>query len=143
MPNIITDSSPQTKRADALRKAGKNRTQQATQRAEKAIRQLIKDGGNINFSSVARTAGVSTKFLHQNDELSDRIRTLADQQKGKSPRPVTPTKTAGESAIISILKKELENEKARNKKLREELHQLETAREHLLGRLLQYEDFLQ
>ncbi len=87
MPNIVTDYSPAAKRAEALRQAGKKRTQTSVEKAEKAIRQLIKDGGAINFSSVARNAGVSTKFLHQNEELAERIHTLNAQQKGKPPTP--------------------------------------------------------
>lgn len=142
MLNTAPDTSPEEKRADALRKAGKKRTQEAITRTEKAIRQLIKDGGAINFSSVARNAGVSTKFLHQNQELAERIRTLADQQKGKPPRRLTEARDTGDSPIIAVLKKELENEKQRTKQLRNQIEELEDANQKLLGRLMQYETYM-
>lgn len=112
------------------------------EKAEKAIRQLIKDGGAINFSSVARNAGVSTKFLHQNEELAERIHTLNAQQKEKPPRRLAEARDTGDSPIIAVLKKELENEKQRAKQLRKQIEELEDANQKLLGRLMQYENYM-
>lgn len=142
MSNIVPDYSPAAKSAEALRQAGKKRTQESVEKAEKAIRQLIKDGGSINFSSVARNAGVSTKFLHQNEELAQRIHTLSTQQKGKPPRRLAEAKETGDSPIIAVLKKELENEKQRTKQLRKQIEELEDANQKLLGRLIQYETYM-
>lgn len=143
MSNFVTDDSPAAKRADALRWAGKKRTQESVEKAEKAIRQLIKDGGAINFSSVARNAGVSTKFLHNNAELGERIRTLSAQQKGKPPRHPVEGKRSGDSPLISVLKKGLENEKQRNAELRKQITELEKANRQLYGRLIQYENYME
>ena len=140
--DTTTSTSPEERRAEALRKAGKRRTQEAVARTEKAIRLLIKDGGAINFSSVASNAGVSTKFLHNNKELAECINTLATQQKAKPPHRLGQTKGTGDSTIISVLKRELENEKQRNRKLQAKIKELTEANELLYGRLMQYETYM-
>lgn len=126
-------------RDQALKEAGRNRTQAAVQRAEKGIRQLLKDGGTISFSSVSRAAGVSTKFLHQNEDLATRIRHLSAQQKG-TQRPNTPDELTGESAIIAALRRQLTDQDERHKKqvreLKNHIRQLEQQNEVLYGKLI-------
>lgn len=127
-------------RDQALKEAGRNRTQAAVQRAEKGIRQLLKDGGAISFSSVARVSGVSTKFLHQNKELSERIRHLAAQQKG-APICAPETKLTGESAIIAALRRQFHDQEERYKKqvreLKTRIAELERQTQVLYGELAQ------
>lgn len=106
---IQSRTGDENARDEALREAGRNRTATAIAKTEKGIRQLIKDGGTISFSSVARTAGVSTKFLHQNEELATRIRHLAAQQKG-TPTSAARTQLTGESAIIAALRRQLHDQ---------------------------------
>jgi len=82
------------RRAAALRLAAQARRQAAVARAETAIRQLIKDKKQINFRSVARTAGVSLDFLYANTGLRQRIEKLRAQEMAAAslpaPRPARP-----------------------------------------------------
>lgn len=81
---------------------------------EKGLRVLIKDGGQISFASVARASGVSTKFLHQHPDLSSRIRQLRTQQMGGAENAHEAT-TAGESAVIAALRRQLREQKERHR----------------------------
>lgn len=116
------------RRAEALREAAKGRTARAEQAAEKGLRALIKDGGQISFAAVARASGVSTKFLHRHPDLSSRIRQLRTQQMGGAENAHEAT-TAGESAVIAALRRQLREQKER--------HRAET--QGLRGRLAAHE----
>lgn len=102
------------RRAEALREAARGRTVRAEQAVEKGLRVLIKDGGQISFASVARASGVSTKFLHQHPDLSSRIRQLRTQQMGGAENAHEAT-TAGESAVIAALRRQLREQKERHR----------------------------
>lgn len=140
----LAPTTGQEKRDAALRQAGANRTNEAVKKAEKGIRQLLKDGGVISFSAVARAGGVSTKFLHQNKELSERIRHLATTQKG-TPTRAPETALTGESAIIAALRRQLHNQDEHHKtqvgELKTRIRELEEQNQVLYGKLAQYEGF--
>lgn len=135
-----TRTGNENARDEALRQAGRNRTATAIAKTEKGIRQLIKDGGTISFSSVARTAGVSTKFLHQNEDLATRIRHLAAQQKG-APKRHPETQPTGESAIIAALRRQLHDQEQRHRNqirdLKKQINELEQQNQVLYGELTQ------
>lgn len=125
-------------RTDALRRAGQDRTARAVKAAERGIRALLKDGGQISFRSVARASGVSTKFLHQHPDLSARIRTLRDQQRGTVEATHEATVT-GESAVIAALRRQLrdgeERHRAETASLRARIKQQDAQIATLYGRL--------
>jgi len=113
------DTAAQQRRNDALRTAARARTATATARAEKGIRTLIRDGGRINFTSVARASGVSARFLHHHHDLAARIRTLAAQQRGALEERHAVTVT-GDNAVIAALRRRLREQ--------DDAHRAETAR---------------
>lgn len=126
------------RRAEALREAARDRTTRAETAVEKGLRTLIKDGGQISFAAVARASGVSTKFLHQHPELSARVRTLRDQQKGLAETRHEKSAT-GESAIISALRRRIREQEDRHrsetKSLRSRLAEQERQIAALYGEL--------
>lgn len=125
-------------RDQALKDAGRNRTQAAVLRAEKGIRRLLKDGGAISFSSVSRAAGVSTKFLHQNEDL-------AAQQKGESRAQPAEEQLTGESAMIAALRRQISDQDEKHKKqvreLKNHIRKLDQQNQVLYGKLTQHEGF--
>lgn len=125
-------------RAAALRRAARTRTEQATRKAEKGIRTLIRDGGRISFSAVARSADVSTKFLHTHPDLAPRIRQLAAQQRGTDEQAHETTST-GDNAIIAALRTRLrdqaENHRAEVASLRARVAEQDKQIAALYGRL--------
>ncbi len=62
-----------------LRLAARQRTQQAAQRAEAALRELSSAGQAISFSAVARRADVSTDFLYAEPRLRAQIERTRSQ----------------------------------------------------------------
>lgn len=98
------------RRASALRQAAQAKRQAAVTRAETAIRALIKGKQEINFRSVARTAGVSLDFLYGNDDLRTRVEKLRDQQKAR-PAPDPRPEHADSSDIVHILTEKLRRER--------------------------------
>lgn len=129
---------PAERRAAALREAAANRTERAQLAAERGIRALIKDGGQISFSAVARASGVSTKFLHTHPDLSARIRSLRHQQRGAT-ESIHESNATGESAVIAALRRQLRDEQERHRKetaaLRSRIKTQEAQIAALYGRL--------
>jgi hypothetical protein len=106
-------SAPATageRRAEALRRAAQAKRQAAITRADTAIRKLIKDREEINFRSVARTAGVSLDFLYANNDLRQRIEKLRTQQTAR-PAPGPQDTTGKHDDIVHILTTKLRQER--------------------------------
>ena len=75
------------------------------------VRELLKRGAPINFTAVARVAGVTSAFLHRHSELSPRIHHLREtQREGTAPPDVNAR--AAESAVIAALRCKLKEEEA-------------------------------
>lgn len=110
------------RRAEALREAARDRTVRAESAVEKGIRTLIKDGGQISFAAVARASGVSTKFLHQHPDLSARIRSLRDQQRGAAETQHEASAT-GVPGVIAALRREMREQQQRHRAETKELRE--------------------
>jgi hypothetical protein len=129
------------RRAEALRRAASSKRKAATTRAETAIRQLIKNQQEINFRSVARTAGVSLDFLYANTDLRRRIETLRAQHAEQTPTPATrqtPEDPAGN--IVHVLTRQLREERAAR---RAAVHDLEQRLAAAHGELLRVRRLMQ
>ncbi|MFE7402233.1 DUF6262 family protein [Streptomyces sp. NPDC057557] len=79
------------RRVEALRKAARDKREQAVQHAENGIRRLIKENEEITFRSVARAAGVSLDFLYAHADLRRRIETLRSQEQSATRIPAETT----------------------------------------------------
>ena len=77
------------RRADALRGAATARSQDAEERARRAIRELHGRGVEVNFATVAHTANVGPDFLYRHTQLRAAIEQLrGNQQRAPSRLPV-------------------------------------------------------
>jgi hypothetical protein len=74
---------------DNLRAAAARKREHATERAETALRALIKRGAPITFRGVAAEAGCSPDFLYSSPTLRPRIEHLRAQQQA-TPRRTRP-----------------------------------------------------
>jgi len=73
---------------DNLRAAAARKSKHATERAETALRAVLKRGDPITFRGVAAEAGCSPDFLYNSPTLRPRIEHLrAQQQASPPPRP--------------------------------------------------------
>ena len=122
------------RRADALRRAAQAKRQAATARADAAIRQLIKEKKDINFRSVARTAGVSLDFLYASTDLRQRVEKLRNQQAaGTASRVLAQPAAAEQDDIVHILTTKLRQERDARRAVISELEtQLAAAHGELL-----------
>jgi hypothetical protein len=71
---------------DNLRRAARAKSAAAAERAEGALRSMLKTGEPITFRGVAGTAGVSLDFLYRSAQLRPRIEQLRAQQR-RAPSP--------------------------------------------------------
>lgn len=104
-----------------------------SKKVEKAIQDLIKQKGNINFNSIATKANVSKSFLYNHPVLRDRIEHLRKQQVGLKTIKNVKRKTTDSSKDVII-----ETLKNKNKQLRKENVNLKLQLEKYLNKM--YED---
>jgi hypothetical protein len=106
-------STAAQRRADALRRAAQAKRQAATDRADAAIRKLVKTQQEISFRAVARTGGVSLDFLYATPGLRRRIETLRAQQTASTPAAATgPGPSQSDASIVHTLTIKLREERA-------------------------------
>jgi hypothetical protein len=106
-----------------LRTAAQRKSQATTERAETALRQMIKNGEPITFRGVARTASCSIDFLYGNAELRGRIEHLRSQQQ-KQPAGARADVEANSSNVVRALTAQLVELRRRH---REEVDELRAA----------------
>ena len=106
---------------DNLRAAARRKSENATTRADQAIRQLIKDGQPITFRSVARTAGCSIDFLYSSSDLRPRIEHLRAQQQGTPPPARQASGQPSESSLVRTLTAQLNELRHRHHRETQEL----------------------
>ncbi len=117
-------------RNEVLRAAAQAKHTTATKRAEVALRTLIKTGAQINFRTVANTAGVSVDFLYRHPELRARIEHLRSrQQQPQPPAAVAPPQRDQDSGVLVALT-------ARLREARGEITELKTQLAAAHGELL-------
>ena len=121
---------------DNLRAAAIRKSEHATERAEIALRALIKRGDPITFRGVATEAGCSPDFLYNSPTLRPRIEHLRAQQQATPPTRRRPVATDGPatSNVVRALSAQLT---ALKKQHHDELAALNTALSAAHGELLQ------
>ena len=107
------------RKIEALREATDRKRQEALDKTNAAITQLLKEGKRINFPSVAKEAGVSVTYLYKIDEIKERILHLRKQQEASSKKPIAPQSASDKSKQVII------------NKLRERIRQLEVDNQEL------------
>lgn len=108
---------------DNLRAAAQRKSQATINRAETALRTMIKSNAPITFRGVARTAGCSIDFLYDNPELRRRIEHLRSQQQRK-PAATRADIETDSSNVVRALTAQLADLRRRH---REELDELRAA----------------
>jgi hypothetical protein len=89
-------------RSGVLRAAAARKHQDAVQRAERAIRQLVKEGRPVTFKAVAEDAPCSTAFLYGHAELKRRITHLRELQR-RATLPIPRADPDAPSSVVRTL----------------------------------------
>jgi hypothetical protein len=109
-----------TERARSIRDAAAGRTLDAAARARRAIRELDKRGGEVNFAAVAQAANVSRDFLYSHAELRAEIEQLRGERRAAALSRLHLSERSSDASIRARLRAALED----NQRLREENAQL-------------------
>lgn len=102
------------------------RSEEAKEKAERAVRELKEKREPVNFGSVHKKSGVSKHFLYENKEVRSLIEAERSQEEiRKEALHSKYDKTSkSKDVIIATKEKYIEKLEAENKQLRKELSQL-------------------
>ena len=106
---------------DGLKKNAQRKRQEAFEKVDKAIQQLIRDGEKINFNTVVKASGVSKAWLYKEPEVKARIEELRAKYSKKRISPKQKASDASKDAIIKTLKARIKKVEAENKGLKSQL----------------------
>ena len=95
-------TDPGGDRSHVLRAAAARKHHDAVERAERAIRRLVKEGRPVTFKAVAEDAPCSTAFLYGHAELKRRITHLREQHR-RATLPVPPADPDAPSSVVRAL----------------------------------------
>ena len=109
-----------------LAQANARRHQAALAAAQHAIEQLQREGKAINYTTVARTAGVSRPWLYRQDQIRD----LISQQRALKP---PATRLTAQRATADSLRQRLDAARVEITRLRAENHSLREQLARQLG----------
>lgn len=115
---------------EGLLQSVQKKRQEALDKVEQGIRQLLKGGKPINFNTVAQAADVSKAFLYKELEIKERIEQLRQQGTKSKPEPKQRASDASKDAIIKTLRD-------RVKKLEVEVKELRRQNEIAYGQILE------
>lgn len=123
---------------EGLKQNAQKKRQEAIQRTDAGIQQLLKEKRSVNFKTVAEVAGVSTAWLYKEPEIKARIEQLRQQGSPSSKKapPKQRASDASKDTIIKALKNRCGQLDAELKGLREQL-------EVVYGRIIETETLKQ
>lgn len=113
---------PRQGNPDGLRSAAQQKKNEALERTDKAISQMVKEGKKINFHTVAEAAGVSIAYLYKHEAIKQRIDSLRKQQ--SSIKGLAQKQGASEDskkAIVITLKERIKKQEAEIRGLRDHI----------------------
>lgn len=115
--------SKHIRNTEGVKKHTQMKSQEATQKVDKAIQHLIKTKAKINFNQVAMESGVSKAFLYNNQEIRNRIEGIRKQQEGlNTPKAIKHNMTdASKDSLIAAKNNRIKKLEEENKRLKDEL----------------------
>ncbi len=104
-------------RIENLKKTQASRKKDARERVDKAIENIQKMGGKINFHTVAREANLSVSYLYKYPELKQLIGSLRSKQ-SHLPPPAKPVASKSHDRVVARLKERTQKLEKDNQELR-------------------------
>lgn len=104
----------------------KRRSEEAKEKAFRAIEKIRKNGGSVNFNSVHVESGLSKNYLYTNDEIRSLIEAERDKEQARSEAYHKKYDKTSKSKDVVIESKDKYIAKllAENESLRREINQL-------------------
>lgn len=109
-----------------LESGWKKRSEDAKEKALKAIAKIKASGGNVNFNSVHVESGLSKNYLYTNDELRSAIVMERDKDKAKTDayNKKYDKTSKSKDVVIESKDKYIAKLQAENEALKKEINQL-------------------
>ena len=109
------------------------RTEQAVNKVNVVISQMLKDNILVNFNSVSDHSGISKRFLYSHTDIKEKIIKLRNQPCSKQLQPTkAPLNESSKDVIIS-------RQRLRMQSLNEEISKLRNELQILYGKLASYQ----
>jgi len=111
---------------EGLKKNWHERTDEARDKANKAIYELSVQGKSVNFSNVWKLSGVSKSFLYDDKEIREKIENTRkyEVKREMNQRAKFDTSAGSKDVIITAKDKRIAKLEAENRKLRSEVERL-------------------
>ncbi len=123
--------SKHKRNTEGLKDHAKKKREDAFQRCDDAIRELLRKRLPVNFQQVANLSGCSVTWLYKEEKVRSRIEHLRTEHK---PKKITIPKA--EQTTVESLRSLIINLKETNKKLREQNEELKQQNEKIYGILI-------
>lgn len=112
----------QQRNVEGLRQNAQKKRQEAIERTEQGIKQLLKEGRVINFRTVAEVADVSTAWLYKQPEIKAQIEHLRRQRSKKEEVPIyQKASDASKDSLIRTLKERIKKLELENREQRKHI----------------------
>jgi predicted RNase H-like nuclease (RuvC/YqgF family) len=111
----------QERNVEGLRQNAQKKRQQAIERTEQGIKQLMKEGRAITFKAVSEVADVSSAWLYKESEIKAKIEHLREQGSKKKLPSKQKASDVSKEAMIRTLKDKISKLDAENQELRKQL----------------------
>ena len=104
----------------------RRRSEEAKEKAFRAIEKIKKNGGSVNFNSVHVESGLSKNYLYTNDEIRSLIEAERDKEKARSEsyHKKYDKTSKSKDVVIESKNKYIAKLLAENESLRREINQL-------------------
>lgn len=113
---------PKAKRdISGLIKSAKQKNIKTFLRVSETLKKMIGEKQTITFSQVAKQAQVSRAWLYKNDEIKNKIETIREEQKKKTPIDLITKNKQDQKEIVEQLKQRVKKLQQENSKLREQI----------------------
>ncbi len=113
----MTREATRETRIENLKKTQAARKEDARERVDKAIENIQKMGGKINFHTVAREANLSVSYLYKYPELKQLIGELRSKQ-SHLPPPAKPVASKSHDRVVARFKERINKLERENSELR-------------------------
>lgn len=127
---VMPNCNPNTSK---MLEYSKLRTEQAVNKVNIAIAQMLKDNRSINFNSVSEYANVSKRFLYSNDEIKGKIIKIRSKNLTKQVQPIKSQLNESSKDVI------ISRQKLKIQSLNEEISKLRNEIQILYGKLALYQ----
>ena len=104
----------------------RKRSEEAKEKALRAIEKIKKNGGTVNFNSVHVESGLSKNYLYTNEEIRSLIKAERDKEQAKSEayHKKYDRTSKSKNVVIESKDKYIAKLQAENESLRREINQL-------------------